>query len=179
MSRLLKPLSFVALLLGAVSATPSLAMEVRGPGGPPTLVVQVPDSAIVDRQTAQTMIVLAPNTLPILNLGTLPFDPAKIDLTRSELYPVLASDVLTNLAQSAGGTVTRRDEGSRVFIAGKSGYLFRGTIENQAGGDMSVEVALLMLDKAHVGLFALVSVQGKEAVGGLEAAMRAATVAPQ
>jgi hypothetical protein len=37
----------------------------------------------------------------------------------------------------------------------------------------------LTLDKAHIGLFTLISAQGKESAGGLEAAMRAATLATQ
>jgi len=112
-------------------------------------------------------------------MGMLLFDPAKIDLSAPDIYPVLASDVLKNIAQSAGGSVRSQNPGSRVFIAGKSGYIYRSMIENEGGGDMSVEVVLMMVDKSHIGLFALVSVQGKESVGGLEAAMRAATLATQ
>jgi hypothetical protein len=175
--RRLFPLALCLLL--AAFASSAAATEVRTPGGPPNLVVQVPDSAVVSQVGGQMVIVLAPDTLPILNMGMLVFDPAKIDLTSPDVYPVLATDVLNNIAQSAGGSVRSQAASSRVFIAGKPGYLYRSIIENQGGGDMSVEVALLMLDKAHIGLFALVSVQGKESIGGLENAMRAATLATQ
>jgi len=172
-------LSLAFCLLLAALATSAAAGEVRSQGGPPNLVIQVPDSAVISQAGGQVVIVLAPDTLPILNMGMLLFDPAKIDLGSPDIYPVLATDILKNIAQSAGGSVRTQSASSRVFVAGKSGYLYRSTIENQGGGDMSVEVILLNVDKAHIGLFALVSVQGKESVGGLEAAMRTATLATQ
>jgi hypothetical protein len=155
------------------------ALEVRTPGAAPTLVVQVPDGAVVNQQPGQVEILLAPNTFPILNMGVLVFDPTKIDLASPDVYPVLATDVLKNIAQSAGGSVVRQSPGSRVLIAGKPGFIYRSVIENEGGGQLGVEVALMELDTGHVGLFALISAQGKESADGLEAAMRAATLATQ
>ena len=172
----MKPLFVIALLVLEVIAGSATAMEVQTPGGPPGMTVQVPDTAIVEPHPGQTTIYLAPGTLPILTIGVAAFDPAKADLAAPAFYAALASDILKGMSQGLGGGVVNQTPGSRVFIGGKSGWIFRGAIENQGGGQMTVEVVTLMIDPSHVGLFGLVSVQGREGVGGLESAMRSATM---
>ena len=132
---------------------------------------------MTETQPGQVVVTLEANTLPILTMATLPFDPTKIDLKSPDIYPVLGASLIKNLAQSAGGPVSGEIKpGSHVFIGGKPGYVYKATIQNQRGEEMSVELTLLTLDPGHIGMFALISVQGQAAVRGFEDIIRAATV---
>lgn len=170
-ARLLAWISLMSALAVAGSAS---ALELRSPGGAPTLAVQVPDRAVVvgERRNA---VFLVEHQLPYLMLSVEEGDVKDVMAGSSSALDEVAANFVNGIAKS-GATATPPVAFGRTTIAGRAAYLYRTQATNTQGISITLELWIVAIDDAHAGFLSVAGNLGDSATAILEQAALHATL---
>ncbi len=153
-----------------------LAKDVRSSVSPPALVVQVPESAVIQANSdGGDTVFLQQGKLPMLTVGNESGDATALMAGTSAALDQVAGNFRDGVARS-GLTVGAPAATGKTTVAGLTAYGYTAGVQSAKGWTADIQFWIIPIDAGHV---AFVSVLGKAddpGVALLERDIRAATL---